>query len=49
MAKKRKTYFIKEETINTIEEIEANTGLKKSTILDKAIEAYKNKKSNENN
>ncbi len=45
MAKKRKTYFIEEETIKNIDEIEAKTGLKKSIILDKAIKDYKRKRS----
>jgi hypothetical protein len=43
MSKERKTYHIKTSTIETIQEIENETGLKKSTILDKAISDFKKK------
>ena len=39
--KANKTYHLQVKTINSIDEIEEKTGLKKSTIVDKAIEYYK--------
>ena len=45
--KKRKTYHIEVKTIKTIDEIEEKTGLKKSTIVDKAIQDFKSKIDNQ--
>ena len=43
MSKAKKTYNLKNQTISDIDAIEEKTGLKKSTIVDKAIKDYKSK------
>lgn len=48
MSKKRKTYFLEETTIETIDKLEEKTGLKKSKIVDKAIKDYEKKILNNN-
>lgn len=47
MSKAKKTYNLKNQTIIDIDKIEEKTGLKKSTIVDKAIEDYKTKIDNQ--
>jgi hypothetical protein len=47
MSKEKRTYNLKSKTVESINQIEDKTGLKKSTIVDKAIEDYKTKIDNQ--